>query len=143
MKKKVFIFLFNGFSDWEISYLTPEINKSEKFEIVYFSKDGNPVVSMGGLKITPDISFAEVDVNDIACIVTSTAFKSVDEAVEVYYDSYWNTVPKVQIAYLLRGIWHIIAQPRLYSPVIHRGHIISHGHWLDTIGGVLIKRFDK
>ncbi len=69
MNKKVYIFLFNGFSDWEISYLTPEINKSEKFEIVYFSKDGNPVVSMGGLKITPDISLAEVDVNDIDLLV--------------------------------------------------------------------------
>jgi putative intracellular protease/amidase len=69
MNKKVHIFLFNGFADWEISYLTPEINKSEKFELVYFSKDGNPVVSMGGLKITPDISFAEVDVNDINLLV--------------------------------------------------------------------------
>ena len=69
MNKKVHIFLFDGFSDWEISYLTPEINKSEKFEIVYFSKDGGPVVSMGGLKITPDISLAEVDVNDINLLV--------------------------------------------------------------------------
>ncbi len=69
MNKKVHIFLFNGFSDWEISYLTPEINKSEKFEIVYFSKDGKPVVSMGGLRITPDISFAEVDANDIDLLV--------------------------------------------------------------------------
>jgi putative intracellular protease/amidase len=69
MNKKVYTFLFNGFSDWEISYLTPEINKSEKFEIVYFSKDGNPVVSMGGLKIIPDISLAEVEVNDIDLLI--------------------------------------------------------------------------
>ncbi len=69
MNKKVHIFLFDGFSDWEISYLTPEINKSDKFEIVYFSKDGNPIVSMGGLKVTPDISLAEVDVNDIDLLV--------------------------------------------------------------------------
>lgn len=90
-----------------------------------------------------DILDGKVDVNDIACIVTSTAFKSVDEAVEVYYDSYWNTVPKVQVAYLLRGIWPIIAQPRLYSPVIHRGHMVCHGHWVDTIDGKIIKTFDK
>jgi len=69
MNKKVYIFLFDGFSDWEISYLTPEINKSDKFELVYFSKNGNSVVSMGGLKITPDISFAEVDINDIDLLV--------------------------------------------------------------------------
>jgi len=65
MKKKVYIFLFDGFSDWEISYLTPEINKSEKFEIIYFSKDGNPVVSMGGLRVMPHIPFAEVNVDDV------------------------------------------------------------------------------
>ena len=29
MKKKIFVFLFDGFSDWEISYLTPEINKRQ------------------------------------------------------------------------------------------------------------------
>lgn len=69
MKKKVFIFLFNGFSDWEISYLTPEINKSEKFEIVYFSKDGNYVVSMGGMRVTPDISFPEVNIDDIDLLI--------------------------------------------------------------------------
>ena len=90
-----------------------------------------------------DILDGKVDVNDIACIVTSTAFKSVDEAVEVYYDSYWDTVPKVQVAYLLRGIWHIIAQPRIYSPVTHRGHMIGHGHWVDTIDGKIIKTFDR
>ena len=90
-----------------------------------------------------DILDGKVDVNAVACIVTSTAFKSVGEAVEVYYNPYWNTVPKVQVEDLLRGIWHIIAQPRLYNPVMHRGHMIGHGHWVDTIDGVLIKRFDK
>ena len=32
-KKNVYIFLFNGFSDWEISYLTPELEKNEKIEL--------------------------------------------------------------------------------------------------------------
>jgi len=32
MKKQIFIFLFDGFSDWEIAYLTSEIQKSEKFD---------------------------------------------------------------------------------------------------------------
>ena len=43
MIKKVYIFLFEGYSDWEISYLTPEINRSENFELVFFSIDGKPV----------------------------------------------------------------------------------------------------
>lgn len=49
MRKKIFVFLFDGFSDWEIAYLSPEIKKSNTFELVYFSKDGKPVRSMGGI----------------------------------------------------------------------------------------------
>lgn len=48
-KKKIYVFLFNGFSDWEIAYLTPEIKKNEDFELIYFSKGGNSISSMGGL----------------------------------------------------------------------------------------------
>ena len=38
MKKNVFVFLFDGFADWEIAYLTPEIKKNKQFELIYFSK---------------------------------------------------------------------------------------------------------
>jgi len=69
MKKKIFVFLFDGFSDWEISYLTPEINKSEQFDLVYFSKDGNPVTSMGGLQITPTTSLKELKFEDIEMLI--------------------------------------------------------------------------
>ena len=40
MKKKIFVFLFDGFSDWEISYVTPEIHKKENFEFVFFGRLG-------------------------------------------------------------------------------------------------------
>ena len=66
---KIHVFLFDGFSDWEISYLTSEINKSEAFELVYFSKDGNPVTSMGGLQIMPRTSLADLKSNDVDLLV--------------------------------------------------------------------------
>src|ERR1039457_2130908 len=56
IKKGIYVFLFDGYSDWEISYLTPEINKSEKFKLVYFSENGNVVTSMGGLQVKPTTS---------------------------------------------------------------------------------------
>ena len=68
-KKKVFIFLFNGFADWEIAYAIPEINKNEGFELVYFSKDGEPVASMGGLQIVPNKSLQEVAVEEIDLLI--------------------------------------------------------------------------
>lgn len=70
MKKKIYIFLFNGFSDWEISYLTPEINKCEqRFELVYFSKDGDQITSMGGLQIRPTKSLDEVKTDEVNMLI--------------------------------------------------------------------------
>lgn len=66
---KICVFLFNGFSDWEISYLTPEINKNKEFELVYFSKDGNPVTSMGGLQIMPTTSLRKLNPDDVNMLI--------------------------------------------------------------------------
>ena len=69
MKKKVFVFLFNGFADWEIAYSIPEINKNEEFELIYFSKDGEPISSMGGLQILPNISLPDVATEEIDMLI--------------------------------------------------------------------------
>lgn len=69
MKHKIFIFLFDGYSDWEIAYLSPEIKKSEAFDLVYFSKDGNPVSSMGGLSVSPNISLSEINIDDVYMLI--------------------------------------------------------------------------
>lgn len=69
MTKKIFIFLFNGFSDWEISFLTPEINKSKEYDLIYFSKDGASVTSMGGLRISPNISMSEIEINEVHMLI--------------------------------------------------------------------------
>ncbi|WP_461631543.1 type 1 glutamine amidotransferase family protein [Labilibaculum euxinus] len=69
MNKKIFVFLFDGFSDWEISYLTPEINKSEQFDLVYFSKNGNAVTSMGGLQIKPANSLSELSFEELDLLI--------------------------------------------------------------------------
>ena len=69
MKKKIFVFLFDGFSDWEISFLTPEINKSSLFDLVYFSKDGDKVTSMGGLQVSPTTAMDEVKLEDIDVLI--------------------------------------------------------------------------
>ncbi len=69
MKKTVYIFLFNGYSDWEISYLAPEIHKSEQFDLVYFSLDGKSVRSMGGLNVQPAVSLKELNTNKLDVLI--------------------------------------------------------------------------
>jgi putative intracellular protease/amidase len=69
MKKKIFVFLFDGFPDWEIAYLTPEINKNGQFDLVYFSEDGNIITSMGGLQIKPTNSLNDLNLEDIDMLI--------------------------------------------------------------------------
>jgi len=47
--KKVYIFLFDGFADWEISYVTPHLQKSEEYDLATVSVNRQNVKSMGGL----------------------------------------------------------------------------------------------
>jgi len=69
MKKEICVFLFNGFSDWEISYLTPEINKSEQFDLVYFSKNGDMITSMGGLRVKTTTSIGDLSFEDANMLI--------------------------------------------------------------------------
>ena len=69
MTNKILIYLFDGFSDWEIAYLTPEINKSEDFDLIYFSKNGQSVTSMGVLLIQPKYSLDDIKAEDVHVLV--------------------------------------------------------------------------
>ena len=69
MHKRVYIFLFDGFSDWKIGYLTPEIKKNKDFELVTFSQTGRAVSSMGGLKVSPDTSLDKLNPETIDALV--------------------------------------------------------------------------
>lgn len=69
MKKKIIVYLFDGFSDWEIAYFTPEIKKSDRFELIYCSENGQEVCSMGGLRVTPQLSLSEIKMDDLELIV--------------------------------------------------------------------------
>ncbi|MDA1476974.1 type 1 glutamine amidotransferase family protein [Bacillus changyiensis] len=61
--KKVYLYVFDTMSDWEIGYLIAELNSGRYFkkelaslEVVTVGVDNNPVTTMGGLKIRPSIS---------------------------------------------------------------------------------------
>lgn len=60
-KKNVcYLFVFEGFADWEPALVTTGLNQYSNFEIKSFSFDGLPVRSMGNLAIQPDLSLREV-----------------------------------------------------------------------------------
>lgn len=65
----VCVFLFDGFSDWEIAYVAPELKKSRPISLTYFTMDGLPVTSMGGLRVIPDLSLEQLSVDSISMLL--------------------------------------------------------------------------
>ena len=67
--KNIYLFLFNGYSDWEISYCTPEIYKNEKFNLRTFSFDGGNIRSMGGLQVVPELSLKDISPEKVDVLI--------------------------------------------------------------------------
>lgn len=70
--KKVYLYVLDTMSDWEVGYLIAELNSGRYFrkelaplEVITVGVDKNPVTTMGGLKILPSISVDE-------CLLKST-----------------------------------------------------------------------
>ncbi|MGL5330300.1 MAG: type 1 glutamine amidotransferase family protein [Peptostreptococcaceae bacterium] len=64
--RKVYMYVFDTMSDWEVGYLTAELNTGRYFKkgiealkIVTVGNDKNPITTMGGLKVLPDITVDE------------------------------------------------------------------------------------
>lgn len=58
---RIAIALTPEFADWECALLMATARSYLGAEIITASPDGGPVTSMGGLKITPDISYEQLD----------------------------------------------------------------------------------
>lgn len=72
MNNKVYLYVFDTMADWEIGYLTAELNSGRYYkkgqapsEIVTVANEKTLVTTRGGLKIMPDITVDE-------CSITST-----------------------------------------------------------------------
>jgi putative intracellular protease/amidase len=68
-KKTVYLFLFDGYSDWEPPYVSVEINKSTTHQLKTFSVDNKPLKSAGGLTIQADCVLAHLYPADAEMII--------------------------------------------------------------------------
>lgn len=67
--RKVYMYVFDTMSDWEVGYLTAELNTGryfkkglESLKVITVGIDKNPIMTMGGLKVIPDISIEECNI---------------------------------------------------------------------------------
>lgn len=68
---KLFLYVMNTLADWEIGYLTAEIRSRRFFskenipcDIITVSNDKSAIITMGGMRIVPDIEAAKMDIGD-------------------------------------------------------------------------------
>lgn len=72
--RKCFIYVFNGFADWEPALTSAALNKFTDFEVITFSKDGNPVRSLGNFNVQPDASLKQVSAEQVDLLLLPGGF---------------------------------------------------------------------
>lgn len=67
--KAAYLFVFEGFADWEPSFAIAELRRSggRRIEVVGLTRA--PVDSMGGLRVTPTLALDEVRTEDVAVFI--------------------------------------------------------------------------
>ena len=68
-KRLAYLFVFDGFADWEPSLVTAGLNSYSDFEIRTFSIDGKTVKSMGNLIVKPNFKLEEIKMNDFDLLI--------------------------------------------------------------------------
>ncbi|MFZ6014396.1 MAG: type 1 glutamine amidotransferase family protein [Bacteroidota bacterium] len=68
-KRNCFVYVFDGFSDWEPSLVMAALQKFTDFEVTTFSKDGKRIRSLGNVAVMPDRALNEVNVNEIDLLI--------------------------------------------------------------------------
>ncbi|SFE68520.1 Putative intracellular protease/amidase [Paenibacillus algorifonticola] len=76
MTNTVYLYVFDTMSDWEIGYLTAELNSGRYYKkglapskIVTVGIEKTPVTTMGGLKILPDIRLDECSIESTDTLI--------------------------------------------------------------------------
>lgn len=69
MTKKLHVLLPPGFADWEPALLLSEMRRSGGYETVTIGLGDEPIISMGGLKVQPDVSLDSVEQESIEKLI--------------------------------------------------------------------------
>ncbi|MDQ0046861.1 putative intracellular protease/amidase [Paenibacillus polymyxa] len=76
MNSTVYLYVFDTMADWEIGYLTAELNSGRYYKkglapskIVTVGMEKTPVTTMGGLKILPDIKLDECKIKSTDALI--------------------------------------------------------------------------
>lgn len=79
MSKAVHVALYDTLADWELGHITAHVNNGEfqrepgRYRIVTVGASAEPVTTMGGMRVTPDTTLAELTPADSAMLILAGA----------------------------------------------------------------------
>lgn len=88
--RKVYMYVFDTMSDWEVAYLTAELNTGRYFKkglkplkVITVGIDKNPIITMGGLKVLPEITVDEFNMEskDLLILPGGNTWLSIDHEI--------------------------------------------------------------
>jgi len=65
----VYLLVFDGFADWEPAYALAELRRSGGHEVATVGFSADPVRSMGGVRVVPDLALAELDPGHVRLLI--------------------------------------------------------------------------
>ncbi len=69
MKKKAYQLVFDGLADWETPYALCAITESGRFDVATVGFSAEPVTTMGGLKLSPDLIIEDMNAADAGILI--------------------------------------------------------------------------
>jgi putative intracellular protease/amidase len=67
--RAIYLLVVEGFADWEPAHAVAELRRHGGYRVERVGLDRNPVISMGGLRITPSRTIDELDIDDVAAFI--------------------------------------------------------------------------
>lgn len=68
-RKAVYLLVFDGYADWEPAHAVAELRRHGQYRVETVALTREPVQSMGGIRVLPSRSVAEVELNDVAIVI--------------------------------------------------------------------------
>lgn len=65
----IYVLVFDGYADWEPAHALAELRRSGKRTIRTVGFSPHPIVSMGGVRVIPDIALCEVRPEDVELLI--------------------------------------------------------------------------
>jgi len=67
--RAIYLLVVEGFADWEPAHAVAELRRHGGYRVETVGLNRDPVISMGGLRITPSRTIDELDINDVAAFI--------------------------------------------------------------------------